>query len=295
MEVWFARAIVGTGRLPLFCFFVGLLVAFLFIRCSTRMIRARIRWWPGNLDRGGLHIHHVVFGVVISFAGGLAAITVPGDSPTGRSVAGAVFGVGSALVLDEFALILRLEDVYWTEQGRISVDAVVIALAVSGMLVLGVHPLSIGVLFPGLEGQTRTALAWALHVVLVVNAVLAVVTLLKGKLMTGLIGLAVVPLLYVGAIRLARPVSPWARWRYPPGSARLTRARRREERLAPVHRAVRHLGDLVAGRPDRSDPGPGPKPGPDPGPGRKPGPGPRPGPRPGQGPGNARGTSSRRR
>lgn len=251
MEVWFARAIVGTGRLPLLCFFVGLLIAFVCIRFSVRMIRARVRWWPGNLDRGGLHVHHVVFGVVISLVGGVAAITVPGDSLAGRSVAGAVFGIGSALVLDEFALILRIEDVYWTEQGRISVDAVVIALAISGMLVLGVHPLSIGVLFPGLEGQTRATLAWALHVVLAVNALLAAVTLLKGKMLTGLTGLAAVPLLYVGAIRLARPDSPWARWRYPTGSDRLARARRREERLEPLHRAVRDLSDLVTGRPDR--------------------------------------------
>lgn len=252
MEDWFTRVIVGTGRLPLFCFFVGLLLAFVFIRFSVRMIRAQVRWWPGNLDRGGLHIHHVVFGVLISLVGGVASITVPGDSLTGRSVAAAVFGVGSALVLDEFALILRLEDVYWTEQGRISVDAVLIALAISGMLVLGVHPLSIGILLPGLEGQTRTALTWTLHIVLAVNALLAAVTLLKGKLVTGLTGLVALPLLYVGAIRLARPDSPWARWRYPPGSDRLARARRREERLEPLHRAVRGLGDLVAGRPDRS-------------------------------------------
>jgi hypothetical protein len=250
MEVWFDRAIVETGRLPLFCFFVGLLVAFVFIRLSVRMIRAKVRWWPGNIDRGGLHIHHVVFGVVISLAGGVAAIAVPGDSLTGRSVAAAVFGVGSALVLDEFALILRLEDVYWTEQGRISVDAVVIALAISGMLVLGVHPLSLGVLLPGLEVQARTVLAWTLHVVIAVNALLAAVTLFKGKVVTGLTGLVVVPLLYVGAIRLARPGSPWARRRYPPGSDRLARARHREERLEPLHRAVRGLGDLVAGRPD---------------------------------------------
>jgi len=54
---WFNRQIVDTGRLPLFCFFVAFLVSFAFIRLSVRMIRAQVRWWPGNVSKGGTHLH----------------------------------------------------------------------------------------------------------------------------------------------------------------------------------------------------------------------------------------------
>ena len=50
---WFTRTIVDTGRLPLFCFFVGIVVGFGFIRFSVRMIRAQVKWWPGNVTPGG--------------------------------------------------------------------------------------------------------------------------------------------------------------------------------------------------------------------------------------------------
>ncbi len=53
------------------------------------------------------------------------------------------FGIGAALVLDEFALILHLQDVYWAEDGRTSVDAVFVAIAVAGLLILGFNPLSL--------------------------------------------------------------------------------------------------------------------------------------------------------
>src|ERR1700749_2254163 len=51
---WFHRTIVESGRLPLFCAFVAVLVAFLFIRLSVRMIRAQVKWWPGNVQPGGV-------------------------------------------------------------------------------------------------------------------------------------------------------------------------------------------------------------------------------------------------
>jgi hypothetical protein len=87
----------------------------------------------------------------------------------------------------------------------------------------------------------------------------AVVTVLKGKVWTGLLGCFVPLLLLVGTIRLARPGSPWARWRYRPGRRRgarkLTRARRRESRLRdPVVRAKVWFQDLIAGAP--TDPPP---------------------------------------
>jgi len=80
--------------------------------------------------------------------------------------------------------------------------------------------------------------------------VLASVTLLKGKLWTGLVGLFVPPLFVVGAIRLARPGSPWARWRYGKRPGKLTKADRREQRLRrPVINAKIRIQDLLAGQP----------------------------------------------
>ncbi|MGY5036815.1 hypothetical protein ACWC9U_39955, partial [Streptomyces sp. 900116325] len=76
MEHWLDREIVANGRLPLLFFLVGFLLAFVFIRISVRMIRAEVRWWPGNITPGGQHIHHVVFGVVTMFASGIALIAV---------------------------------------------------------------------------------------------------------------------------------------------------------------------------------------------------------------------------
>ena len=43
----------------------SMLLSFGFIRFSTRMIRAEVSWWPGNVSPGGLHIHHLVFGIVL--------------------------------------------------------------------------------------------------------------------------------------------------------------------------------------------------------------------------------------
>ena len=246
---WFHRTVVESGRLPLFCAFVAMLVAFGFIRLSVRLIRAHVRWWPGNVKSGGLHIHHVVFGVVFMIVGGIGGIALPDNALWPLCVTSAIFGVGTALVLDEWALILRLKDVYWTAEGRASVDAIFVAFAIVGLLLFGARPLDIGSTnSTGGGGVTATILATAFYVVL------AGITLLKGKLWTGLLGVFIPLLLIVGSIRLARPHSPWARWRYHEhkrsGRARLERAERREHRYRdPLIRAKIRVQELVAGRP----------------------------------------------
>jgi len=81
---------------------------------------------------------------------------------------------------------------------------------------------------------------------------LAVVTLLKGKIWTGLFGLFVPLLFIVGAVRLARPGSPWDRWRYRDRLGKRARASRREERLRlPVINAKIRVQDLLTGRHDQ--------------------------------------------
>src|SRR5690349_7327466 len=171
------------------------------------MIRAQVSWWPGNITPGGLHIHHVVFGTVAMVVGGVAGLAVPVEPVVWRAVCAAVFGLGTALVLDEFALILHLDDVYWAEEGRLSVDAVAIATGISGLLLLGGVPLLDDL--TAFQGDESAVLAVGVTLAILVNLVLATVTLLKGKLWTGLLGLFFPLLLIVGAVRLARPSSFW--------------------------------------------------------------------------------------
>ncbi|MGF1431151.1 phosphatidylglycerol lysyltransferase domain-containing protein [Kitasatospora sp. LaBMicrA B282] len=235
----YGSRIVEPGREPLFLLLVGLITAFLFIRFSTRMIRRGTSWWPGNVTPGGLHIHHVVFGQAMMLIAGIGSFTYHGGQGLLRNGLAIAFGAGAGLVLDEFALVLHLEDVYWSEQGRKSVDAVILAVVLIALLLLGQLP------FGGYSGGLAGQLAVAAVLLLVV------VSLLKGKLWTGLVGVMVPLLALVGAVRLARPGSPWARWRYRSRPKRMARAERREAR---VHRRVTavKLGayNLLAGAPD---------------------------------------------
>ncbi|MGV9771195.1 hypothetical protein [Streptosporangium sp. NPDC003464] len=240
---------MDTGRLPLFCFFVALIVAFVFTRINVRLIRAEVGWFR-NVNVGEMHIHHVVFGVVLTLLGGVSGLVVSGISQGWYAVTAAVFGVGAALILDEFALILHLHDVYWEEEGRTSVDAVFIAIALTGLLLLGLRPL-------GWERSDGTPQGtWLTVGIIVGNLVLAVITLLKGKIWTGLAGLFIPFLLISGALRLARPGSPWAHWFMASGARRprprqMARAERREERWRrPAIRAKIAFQEFVSGRHD---------------------------------------------
>jgi hypothetical protein len=254
MSGWFAAQVLRTGRLPLFCFFVAFVFGFGFIRLSARLIRARVRWWPGNFVAGTVHVHHMVFGVVFMAVGGVAELAAPLHSLDWRAGAAALFGLGTALVLDEFALILHLRDVYWSNEGRLSIDAVFVAAGVTALLLMGVSPVGVRSvadyrrLLPGSPGAVTT-----LHLVLAALFLLASVTLLKGKVWTGIFGLIMPLLLIVGAVRLARPGSPWARWRYRGRPGKIARSDRREQHLRqPVIRAKSRIEDLLTGRHDQA-------------------------------------------
>ncbi|MET9325876.1 hypothetical protein [Tsukamurella sp. NPDC003166] len=248
MSTWFRHDIVEAGRLPLFAFFVGLIVGFVCIRISVRLIRANVRWWFGNVTPGGLHVHHMVFGVVLCMGSAIGLIAnFDKATQTTAAVLAGVFGLGAALILDEFALILYLRDVYWQEEGRASVDAVFVAVAVTGLLLLGLRPLDL-VDIAGFRDSPERA---AQILFGVISLGTAAIVLLKGKIWTGLVGLFFFPLLLIGAIRLARPGSPWARWRYETSSRRMLRALRRERRVRrPLIRAKIAVQELMAGRPD---------------------------------------------
>ncbi len=247
---WLQHGVIDHGRLPLLCFLLGLLAGFLLIRLSVRMIRADVKWWPGNITPGGQHIHHVVFGIVLMLLAGigLIAVYVDGSESVGAVLA-AIFGVGAALVLDEFALIFYLRDVYWSEQGRTSVDAVFAAVGFTGLLLLGFHPLEL--LSPAdFRADPDPWVRGTVAVLALANLALGVIVLLKGKIWTGLLGLFVLPILVLAAVRLSRPGAPWARWRYTTRPKKMERALRREKRWRrPIIRAKIYLQDAIAGKP----------------------------------------------
>jgi hypothetical protein len=248
--------IVDHGRLPLLCCLIAFILTFFVTRTFVRMIRHRknagrpAKWWqPRNIYFGSTHIHHVAFGVVLVMISGVTLVTlsVGGQEPQ-YTAAATFFGIGAALVLDEFALILHLSDVYWSEDGRTSVDAVFAAVAVAALLIMGLHPLMF--VLPIWDGADSTALRAALRGAMALTLPLAVVTVLKGKVWTGLLGMFIVVLLVVGAFRLSRPHAPWARWRYTTQPVKMRRALRRERMLRrPVVQAKLWLQCAIAGTP----------------------------------------------
>jgi len=261
VRVTYEIDIFAPERLPLLCCLVAFCLTFLVTRTIVRYIRAHAdsdaprKWWqPRNIGHGTLHIHHVVIGVILVMISGVTMVTqaVDGSVPT-FIVAAILFGIGAALVLDEFALILHLDDVYWAEDGRTSVDAVFAAVAVAGLLILGFNPLSF---FDIAVWRTDHSILTRASVVAIalLTLALAVVVLLKGKVWTGLVGMFITPLLFVGAYRLSRPHAPWARWRYSGRPKKMHRALERERRLRrPVVQAKLWLQHVIAGEPHFPD------------------------------------------
>lgn len=259
MTRWFEHTIVDTGRLPLFFLLVAFVLTFLFIRLSVRIIRAEVSWWPGNVTPGGVHMHHEFFGMILMLISGFSFVALASfHTPVANCVLASVFGIGCALVLDEFALILHLRDVYWEEEGRSSIDAVFVAIAIGLLFLMGLRPIGFGE-FTEYQEAADTTTRIVVLVFLAGVVTLAVITLLKGKLWTGLIGLFFAPLLFFGALRIARPKSPWARWRYVERPAKLEKAIRRERRYRePVVRWKVVVQEAVAGRFGVPEPDPTP-------------------------------------
>jgi hypothetical protein len=115
---------------------INLLISFVltfgFVRTSTFMIRRRGRFGPfRNLVVGRRHIHHFVPGIGLAFLAGGAGIVAREPRPW----LAAPFGAGVALTLDESALLIHLDDVYWAEDGILSVQITLAAMAVLGLYV----------------------------------------------------------------------------------------------------------------------------------------------------------------
>jgi lysyl-tRNA synthetase class 2 len=240
--------LLGESRATLAAFMLGLLLTFLGVRINTRLIRAKVSWWFHDIESDdGVHVHHMVIGVVLMIATGILFFAL---LPKGLwlQLIALVFGAGVALTLDEFALILRLQDVYWRNEGRLSVDAVIVALTVATLLFLGYRPL-IG--SPAGADDLSGVVAYVLlTLIIVINAFFAVMCLLKGKMWMGLFALFIPFLGLVGMVRVARPTSPWARWRYRANPRKTAKAERREQRFDATVRAWKTaFFDLIAGKP----------------------------------------------
>jgi hypothetical protein len=234
----------GPSLRPMMWMFLGILITFLVTRTVTRLIRsgAGARAGLGNVRIAGNHVHHQVFGILIIIGTGIMLIS---ETPRGAELnaAAAVFGVGVGLTVDEFALWLHLEDVYWAHEGRKSVDAIFCILVITGTLIGGADFVT---------GRIGTAGWWSSVGVIAVDLLLCVICLLKGKVVTGVTGIVISFVALIGAIRLAKPGSWWATHLYAsrPRSARRSASRydeRHEERW-------NRLRDLVAGAPYRESP-----------------------------------------
>jgi hypothetical protein len=84
-----------------------------------------------NVSLGGSHVHHYMWGILLMGASGGVALAKPPTEDSTTTLA-AVYGAGAALIVDEFALLLDLEDVYWAKQGRISVDLAIGVISTVG-------------------------------------------------------------------------------------------------------------------------------------------------------------------
>ena len=231
--------VYGGGREPAFLMLVAFILTLAGTRFYTRM--ARIRGW-GSAHVGDVHVHHLVPGVVMTLvAGGLAVGLEPREFWI--AILAIVFGGGAALVLDEFAMLLHLDDVYWTTEGRLSIDACMAAVAFLGLAVLATFPL------PTDTADERLARLLGEGLIALI-ACLVVVTMLKGKLKLGLFGIVFAPLALVGAVRLAKPGSIWARRFYPAQGRRLRRAEARAtaRKTRWIERRDRFY-DLIGGAP----------------------------------------------
>ncbi|HEU5106286.1 MAG TPA: hypothetical protein VFU11_10640 [Solirubrobacterales bacterium] len=227
----------------LYLVLMGFLLSFAFIRMSTRLMRSpKVPWWPGSIvSDSGVHLHHLVFGIVTMMAAGAGGFAAFGNSPW-TEICAFAFGIGAGLTIDEFALWVYLDDVYWAKEGRASIDATVIAAALMMLALLGFTPFTIE------EGDVGAILGTVLSALLVFF--LVAICFAKGRIMHGSIGFFIFPIALYGACRLGKPESAWARRRY--GDRNPRKQARAEDRFPPDRRTERFkeaFRDIVGGKP----------------------------------------------
>ena len=225
------------GQRAGFVALAAFLGAFLFIRTSARLMRSpRVTWWPGSVSTSsGLHLHHLVWGIVLILLSGFLGFAINPVSPWNEVLA-AMFGIGAGLTLDEFALWIYLKDVYWAEEGRASFDAVVVAMVIGLLIVLGLAPFDL---------KNNSSSLTTLSIVVVIDVLLSALAILKGKPLLGLVGIFIPLASILASARLASPTSWWARRVYKAGR----KHDRSQARWMRIDARRRRIGDAIAGTP----------------------------------------------
>ncbi|MFF7767615.1 hypothetical protein ACFZC7_14040 [Streptomyces massasporeus] len=242
---WFERNIMEPGKLPLLLALVSFVLTFVITRGITRLIRAGKGPFRNISAGDGVHVHHVVPGVILTIIGGFGAVA-GGQYGFGSALAAVIFGIGAGLVLDEFALVLHLADVYWTPDGRKSVEMVVLTASLVGLLLIGFSPLGVDDLNDDQQQNRAVVLGNVL-----VNFGFALIALFKGKVRLAVVGVIIPLVALIGAVRLARPTSPWAKRFY-----RNRPRARAKSGLRAYHHDRRWVGprrrfqDWIGGAPD---------------------------------------------
>ncbi len=231
-----------AGRSSAFLILLGFFVSFAFIRTSTRLIRMEVKWWPGNVETAsGLHIHHLFWGIILMIlAGFVGALEL--SSPWWQITA-AAFGVGVGLTLDEYALWLHLDDVYWSDTGRSSIDAVVIAFLVFTLIVIGARPFDVD--------QGGDIVGTVIYTL--VDVCLALITLAKKRLFLGVLAFFIPFIGLWCACRVGKPNSFWATRFYTDKNERGRRKMAKSLKRFPPDRWTKRLGrrlqDMIGGTP----------------------------------------------
>jgi hypothetical protein len=224
----FQERIRSTGIGTVWMTLIAFLVTFLITRMITHMIKAG-KGPFGDISVGGTHLHHLVPGIFLLLISGVIGIAIDWQpSSPWNLIVPVMFGIGAALTLDEFALWLTLKDVYWSHEGRRSVDAVIVLATVLCLLALGI-PFWQDVCTD--SDVTGSGLLAAWHVLCVI---FAVTCFLKGKWTFAALSLLAWPFGLVGALRLARPTSLWARRFYGERRQAEADARYPEDRRMPM-------------------------------------------------------------
>jgi hypothetical protein len=194
------RHIQVPGKEVHFLILIAFVCSFGFIRTSAHMIRAQVSWWPGNVEtKSGTHVHHLVWGILLLLSMGYVGIATDLGSPWLELVAIA-FGIGMGLTMDEFALWLNLQDVYWQEKGRQSIDAVVVTTSLLVIAVLGLQFwIDVWDAVLVLLGFDRGN-SWIAIPIQVAGVALAIVCFRRGRRFAGLFGLFVPLVALLGAV-----------------------------------------------------------------------------------------------
>ena len=221
--------LVAHDRQWLFLVLLGFVGSFAFIRMSTRLMRSpRVPWWPGSIETGGVHVHHLVFGIVTMMIAGAISFAGFATSPI-YEICAVFFGIGAGLTIDEYALWVRLDDVYWAEEGRRSIDATVIATAALLLILIGVRPFEF-------DGGSAAAVILSIGLLLFHFCEVAI-CFLKHRTLHGTIGFLIPFIALYGACRIGKPDSAWARRFY--GERNPRKQAKAEHRFRPERRTER--------------------------------------------------------